>query len=500
MKKKPVTINVMAPLLVGDPNDMSSDASRAEIEKFKTWLKKAKERGVHGVSIDCWWGLVEQTEGVYTWDYYRTLFSLIIEAKLKIVPILSQHQCGGNVGDGKNSVPIRDWVWDKLAKMVPSGKPEAVQYVSEKGNVSKEAVSLFATHLIIDTYKAFFRAFVSEFADIAEHIVEINVSLGPAGELRAPSYRDEDGSNWPMRGALQCYSELAIAAFRAWVMEKYGVESDVAKAWGFAEMEPEDVAPPADAGEFFKKKQHLKTVYGRDLLEWYHSALIKHGRMVMTAALEVFDADDSPFKDCDLGAKIPGVHWRMGEWVDGKLVLSDRLAEIPTGLITVDAKSWASDELGRGYRSIVSLFADLNKLAKHMRVVLHFTCLEMPDGAEGKKALSLANSLVRWVGAEAKRQGVTVKGENALNYTLPVPQSWDLMRSALALPGQSGVYEGLTLLRVGDVVDNEVCLAELEKIINLLQPEEGEETESQKNLAEVEQPTQQGPPGTGQAA
>ncbi len=118
----------------------------------------------------------------------------------------------------------------------------------------------------------------------------------------------------------------------------------------------------------------------------------------------------------------------------------------------------------------------------------HFTCLEMADGADGKKAMSLANSLVRWVGAEAKRQGVPVKGENALNFMLPIPQSWDLMRSALALPGQDGVYEGLTLLRINDVLGHDVCKTELGKIIALI------------NASEVEHPSSQGPPTSEQAA
>lgn len=489
MKIKHITINVMAPLLVGTPADMGSDASRAELEKFSSWLRDAKARKVKGVSIDVWWGLVNAVEGNFDFSYYRTLFQLIIDAGLKIVPILSLHQCGGNVGDGKNYVPIPEWVFPKLAKLVPSGKAEAVQYVSEKGNACVEVVSAFATHLIIDSYVALFEAFAAEFADIAEHIAEINVSLGPAGELRYPSYTDADNSNWPNRGALQCYSQLAIASFRAWVMEKYGVESEVAKAWGLAEMGPEDVAPPVDASDFFKRKQHVKTVYGRDLMQWYHEALLAHGRTVMTAALGVFDTDTSSFKGVELGAKIPGVHWKMGEWLDGKVVMSDRLAEIPAGLITVKTADWTSDEEGHGYKSIVSLFSGLNSQAKHTRVILHFTCLEMPDGADGKKAMSLANSLVRWVGAEAKRQGVPVKGENALNFTLPKPQSWDLMRSALALPGNSGAYEGLTLLRISDVLENDVCKAELEKIIQLIEPEE-----------EVDPPQQTGPPKGEKAA
>ncbi|MCC6977491.1 MAG: family 14 glycosylhydrolase [Candidatus Melainabacteria bacterium] len=484
MKTKHITINVMAPLLVGDPANLGSEPSKAEREAFRNQCRDAKARGIKAVSIDMWWGLIEPTEGNFDWTFYRPLFKIAIEEELMLQLLVSLHQCGGNVGDGKNFVPIPAWVFPKLAKLVPSGKPEAAMYVSEKGNACMEYVAAFATHLILDDYRRVFRAIRDEFADIAEHIQEVNFSLGPAGELRYSSYKDDDNSNWPNRGALQCYSELAIASFRAWVLEKYGSESEVSKAWGFATMEPEDVAPPADAWEFFKRKQHVKTVYGRDFLQWYHEALLKHGRMVMRAALEIFDAEDSPMKGIDLGAKVPGVHWRMGEWVDGKVVLSDRLAEIPAGLIRVDAEEWASNEKGRGYQSIVSLFKELNDAAEHTRVVLHFTCLEMPDGADGKLAMSLANSLVRWVGAEAKRQGVPIKGENALSFTLPVPQSWDLMRSALALPGSDGVYEGLTLLRIGDILGNDVCKTELQKIMDLIQP------------GGVDQPSQQAPPAT----
>ncbi len=489
MKTKNITINVMAPLLVGTPADMGSDSSRAELEKFKSWLSQAKARRVSGVSIDVWWGLVNSVRGQYDFSYYRTLFQLIIDAGLKVIPIISLHQCGGNVGDGKNYVPIPEWVFPALAKLVPSGKAEAVQYVSEKGNACVEVVSAFATHLIVDEYKSMFQAFSDGFADMSANIAEINISLGPAGELRYPSYTDADNSNWPNRGALQCYSELAIASFRSWVMEKYESESEVARAWGFAEMEPEDVAPPTDVSDFFKRKQHVKTVYGRDLMQWYHEALLEHGRQVMSTALSVFDTEDGPFRGTDIGAKIPGVHWKMGEWLDGKVVMSDRLAEVPAGLIVVNMAEWTSDDSGRGYKSIVSLFAELNALTKHSRVVLHFTCLEMPDGADGKKAMSLANSLVRWVGAEAKRQGVSVKGENALNFTLPVPQSWDLMRSALALPGQTGVYEGLTLLRINDVLESDVCKAELEKIMKLI-----------PDVALDEVPEQTGPPAGDKAA
>lgn len=468
MKNKAITINVMAPLLVGDPADIRSSASQAEWRTFDEQLRDAKSRGITGVSTDVWWGLVEPVEGEFNFSYYDELAKHITDAGLLWIPIISLHQCGGNVGDGRNFVPIPSWVWTKLAKLVPSGNADAVRYVSEQGNSSSEYVSAFATYLVLANYRSVFRAFRDHFAPLASKIAEINVSLGPAGELRYPSYNSHDkGTDWPNRGALQCYGELAIASFRTWVLEKYKLESEVAKAWGLAVLEPEDVAPPVDASDFFKRKHHLKTVYGRDLLDWYADSLISHGRQVMNAALEVFGEEGHATKGIDLGAKIPGVHWRMGEWLDGKIVLADRLAEIPAGLIRTSGNDWTSDADGHGYKPLVSLFAEFNKVAGQ-RVVLHFTCLEMTDGADGKKANSLAQSLVRWVGAEAVRQGVPVKGENALSFTLPNPQSWLLMRSALDLINQDGVYEGLTLLRMSDVLSNDVCKAELEKIMRLI--------------------------------
>lgn len=50
-------------------------------------------------------------------------------------------------------------------------------------------------------------------------IAEINVSLGPAGELRYPSYNLHDWGNYPNRGTLQCYSPLAEQDWRRYLVE-----------------------------------------------------------------------------------------------------------------------------------------------------------------------------------------------------------------------------------------------------------------------------------------
>ncbi|MGL5853016.1 MAG: family 14 glycosylhydrolase, partial [Phycicoccus sp.] len=78
------TANVMAPLEVTD------------WEALPERLAAAKAAGTDAVSVDVWWGkvaVVDDPRG-YEWDYYDRLFAAITDAGLKVVPILSLHECG----------------------------------------------------------------------------------------------------------------------------------------------------------------------------------------------------------------------------------------------------------------------------------------------------------------------------------------------------------------------------------------------------------------------
>lgn len=426
-------INVMAPLVVGDPAGLNNATSAKAWKEFDRHLAKAKRRGVYAVTTDVWWGLVEKAERNYDWAYYDKLSDHIIRAGLKWIGIISLHKCGGNTGDTVN-VSLPDWVWSKLASKIESGNVNAVKYVSEQGNASNEYVSCWATKLVLEDYKAFFSAFQEHFAAKREHICEINISLGPAGELRYPSYNQHDkNTDYPTRGALQCYSELARQSFVDYVLTKYGTVDGARSAWGVLDK----IEPPCNPGAFFADRGHINLQYGRDLFDWYRGSLLEHGRMVLSAALEVFSSKGAAFAGIDIGAKFPGVHWRMGHLDNGRLVLSDRLAEMTAGLIT--SYGWDEEQV-YGYKAVISLFRELQQ--EGIRVVLHFTCLELANGENE----SLAFQLVRWIGKEANRQFVPVKGENALNYTLYDAASWGRLRSALDL------YEGLTILRISDAV------------------------------------------------
>lgn len=454
----------MAPLLVGDPRDLFSASSQEAWRKFKRHLKEMSRLGVEAVTTDLWWGLIETAPGVFDWTYYDKLAKTIIEAGLEWIPILSFHRCGGNIGDTVH-VPINNWVWNELKQITLVKDVRDLKFVSEQDNTSDEFISFWMTRHALPLYERVMRAFQAHYAKLADHIAEINVSLGPAGELRYPSYNShDDGTDYPARGALQCYSQPAYESFFVWALGKYGNVHGLDRAWGTNIAGGQEVRPPSNPAEFYQRGDHWDIQYGRDFFEWYSSSLIDHGRLMLRLALSVFGADDSPLAGIDIGAKVPGVHWRTGKREGDRVVLGDRLAELAAGLLRTGINDWDHDDQGRGYRPLIKLLAELQD-NPNTRVVLHFTCLEMPDGEGGPEANSVARTLVTWVGAEADRQGVPVKGENAVWWNLPLHNAWRLMRSHLAVPSQEEHYEGLTILRMGNVAENDVANEEMARTI-----------------------------------
>lgn len=455
-------INAMAPLLIGDPVNPDGEASKHAWDDFSNQLKEAKRLGIDGISTDVWWGIAEPKQGQFQWNYYDKLSSKIIGNGLKWIPIESFHEAGGNVGDTVN-IPVPFWVWNKISSQIPGSSPDVAKFKSEQGHVSSEYPQFWADKYAVPLYKDFMTAFGQHFAGKAPSISEINISLGPAGEARYPSYNHHDDNvAYPTRGALQAYSDLARADFKDWAYKKYGSFDGINKAWGG---HVENVEPPVDVNSFYKDEVHTKTQYGRDVIDWYSDTLIKHIHDVMGTAFSVY-GPDSPYKNANIGMKIPGVHWRIGENAGQHVNLSDRLAEVDAGMIRTSSNDWNSDELGRGYRPLLSGIKNLMSLPGGDRLTLHFTALEMPDGQDSNmNARALPYSLAEWVGREAQYQGIPLKGENALAGTLQNPDSWNIMSSHLKLPMQSGYYQGLTLLRLSDVVGSDVARSNLEKLI-----------------------------------
>ena len=62
-------------------------------------------------------------------------------------------------------------------------------------------------------YIDFIKNFITTFDDHLTNFREINISCGPTGELRYPSYDGHDNGRYPNRGRMQCFSNLAEVDF-----------------------------------------------------------------------------------------------------------------------------------------------------------------------------------------------------------------------------------------------------------------------------------------------
>ena len=413
------TANVMAPLKVTDWTT------------FDTQLQQAKDYGVDAVSCDVWWGDVEPSDNSFDWSYYDTLFSHIAAKGLKIVPIFSFHQCGGNVGDTYTSL-LPSWLWTKYTGSTLNGvtlDANGLKYKSEQGNYSGETVQGWADTLVLNEYSDFASTYGS-------NVSEINVSLGPAGELRYPSYNSQDsGTGYPTRGALQMYSPLAVQDFQTKMVAKYGSLAGVNSAWGTTLTATSQIQPPSNPTSFFTSGDYKNITYGKDLIDWYNQSLVDHGKRLVNA---VCAALGSNFSSAKIGYKVPGVHWAMTN------PSYPRAAEVAAGLVQTSIDLTA-DATGHGYQKIIGLANTFTTGGRG--VVLHFTCLEMDDENYSPQ-YSQAKTLVFWVAQNAAAQGVMIKGENALSGGVTSDTGWDNIVNAFDYAS----YVGLTTLRIEDVV------------------------------------------------
>ena len=160
-------------------------------EAFEEKLETMKQNGVYALTTDIWWGMVEgKADNKFDWSYYEKYADVVEASGLKWVPIMSTHQCGGNVGDDCD-YPIPSWLWKK-------DHIENMAFKSESGYVNKEALAPWWKGAA-KQYEEFYRAFAKQFADKEDLIAKIYLSGGPAGELRYPSYQFADGWDWPER-------------------------------------------------------------------------------------------------------------------------------------------------------------------------------------------------------------------------------------------------------------------------------------------------------------
>ncbi len=456
------TVNVMAPLWIDD-----WQTGGPEWKAFTDSLAVADAAGADAVAVDVWWGAVEASRGTFDWRYYDKVFGAIVGAGLDLVPVMSFHQCGGNVGD-TCSIPVPAFVWEPFQICGVAGWCSSVPvenyYRSEYGNVDREAPSPWGTgnERTLQDMRDFMNAFEAHYtapgSDFTDRVQEVTVSTGPAGELRYPSYASHDSmvpgdpAGYPNRGTFQSYTPAAVTAFADWAVARYGSVAGVATAWGIPGLTYAMISPPTDHERFIDSGAYRSITYGRDFTRWYNESLLRHGREVMNQAIGAFDGG---LANVPLGIKVPGVHWQTMSTSP-----MQRAPEVAAGLIHTD-QAYNDITTSHGYDGIANLVHDLDLhgdgtgTTTH-RVLLHFTALEMPDGREwdgSAHAYSNAASLVSWVGAAAAKAHITLKGENALAENLGSAGSttapgWSHIRDTFS---GATAYSGLTVLRISDV-------------------------------------------------
>ncbi|BDC99855.1 family 14 glycosylhydrolase [Persicobacter psychrovividus] len=443
------SFRVMGPLHLSAASDRRM-ISRDDWQEFDRQLRLMKEAGVEAISVDVWWGLVQQQGPThFDWNYYDRIVQLIRLNGLNWVPILSFHQAGGNVNDDFTQwTPV--WLWGELMQGHTDLTLSDFQYVSESGAASVEYVSLWADEYVLPYYRRFMEAFKRRFAPYEDMTAEINISLGPAGELRYPSYNAHDWGDYPNRGTLQCYSKLAVEDFREYLQRQYTNIKEMNIHWETAYLDFSEVMMPKAPDDFFGAQTYYKTVMGRDLISWYHNSLLMHGRRVLKVALEVFSGEH--FDRTPLGFKIAGVHWNISN------PNMPRVSEITAGLLNAHPHLNGTDQ--REYLEMLNILIDKED---RERLVVHFTCLEKFN--KDHEGFSRAEDLVRWVADAAAELKINVAGENATTYELSTGEGWSQMERALT---RTNGYSGLTILRIKNLLDTEYGFSRFKELIKKL--------------------------------
>lgn len=199
----------------------------------------------------------------------QKLIGLCKDIGLKVQIVTSFHSCGGNVDDSCN-ISLPEFVHNQ----------SDIWYKDRRGHEDKEYISLFADNVQIEgrtplqMYGDWFAAVADAFSgDIGSVIVDFQVGMGPAGELRYPAYQK---LHFCGVGAFQAYDTYALASL-----------SQAAQNASLANW----TEPPSDDGNYNSRpnetsffRDGYKSDYGKFFLKWYSDALLSHGHEVLSLA------------------------------------------------------------------------------------------------------------------------------------------------------------------------------------------------------------------------
>lgn len=342
-------------------------------ESLRAQLQQLKSGSADGIMADVWWGATEPTAKSYRFDGYKQLVDMCKSIGLKVQLVTSFHQCGGNVGDTCD-IPLPAFVTSQ----------RDIWYKDQHGHEDREYISLFADNVTVEgrtplqMYSDWFNALSSNLAaDLGSVIEEIQVGMGPAGELRYPAYQL---SQWKFCGvgAFQCYDANALNSL-----------ARAAKSAGHADWS----SPPSDAGDYNSHpgdaaffQNGYQSDFGRFFLKWYGDALLQHGAEVLQRAKQAFGSSG-----VRLAGKVAGIHW----WYKS----DHHAAELTSGYYNANGID--------AYDSISAIFEAAG-------AGVDFTCMEMADSEQSADCASGPEELVKQVMAATASHGIALGGENVL--------------------------------------------------------------------------------------
>ncbi|KAJ6389143.1 hypothetical protein OIU77_027482 [Salix suchowensis] len=267
--------------------------------------------------------------------------------------------------------------------MISSTRTNLVGEIPSTFPLGCDSLPLLSGRTPIQVYSDYMRSFRNRFKDyLGEVITEIQVGLGPCGELRYPAYPESNGTwKFPGIGEFQCYDKYMRASLEA------SAEAIGKADWGRG--------GPHDSGQynqypeetrFFQRDGTWNTEYGQFFLEWYSGKLLEHGDKILAAAEGIYRGTGAK-----LSGKVAGIHWHYRT--------RSHAAELTSGYYNTRHHD--------GYLPIAQMFSKYG-------VVFNFTCMEMRDGEQPEHANCSPEGLVRQVKMATRTARTGLAGENAL--------------------------------------------------------------------------------------
>nr|XP_025696175.1 beta-amylase 7 isoform X3 [Arachis hypogaea] len=408
-------------------------------------LKVLKSINVDGVTVNCWWGIVEaHAPQEYNWNGYKRLFQMVHELKLKLQVVMSFHECGGNFGDDV-CIPLPHWVAE-IGRTNPDifftdregrHNPECLSWGVDKERVLRGRTAL-------EVYFDFMRSFRVEFDEYFEDsfISMIEVGLGPCGELRYPSCPVKHGWRYPGVGEFQviifCYDLYMLKSL------KKAAEARGHSIWvrgpdnaGTYNSQPHETGFFCDGGDY-------DGFYGRFFLNWYSKVLVDHGNGVLSLAKLAFEGS------C-IAAKLANIYW----WYK----TASHAAELTAGYYNPCNRD--------GYAAIMEML-------KSNGVSLNIACADLNTLNQLEvfpKAFADPEGLVWQVLNAGWDLGLPVAGENALPCLNRVTYN-KALDSAKPMNDPDGRhFSSFTYLRLSPLLMEQQNLREFERFIKRMHGE-----------------------------